>query len=93
LDTTIARVVKGIGHILGKYTLGNKDSIIVNGIVKLLYSIFDRLHSREWLDFSDITAALEMTDRLVFMRLGLSIPLYKKDANSKVILLSNPLYY
>jgi hypothetical protein len=32
-----------------------------------------------------------MTDRLVFVRLGLRVPLYKKDANGKVTPLSNPL--
>jgi hypothetical protein len=47
LDTTVDRVVKGIGHILGKYTLGDDDSIIVNSVVELLCSIFDRLCSRE----------------------------------------------
>jgi hypothetical protein len=32
-----------------------------------------------------------MTDRPVFVRLGLSVPLHKKDANGEVAPLSNPL--
>ena len=39
----------------------------------------------------DIAAALEMTDTPVFVRLGLSVPLHKKDANGEVTPLSNPL--
>jgi hypothetical protein len=93
LDTTITQVIKGIGYILSKYTLSNNNSIIINSIVELLYSIFNRLHSREWLNYWDIIAALEITNRLVSVRLGLTIPLYKKDINSKVTPLSNPLYY
>jgi hypothetical protein len=91
LDTAVDRVVEGIGHILGKHTLSDGDSIIVNGAVELLYGVFDRLRSKEWLNFCDIAAALEMTDRPVFVRLGLSIPLHKKDANGDVTPLSNPL--
>ena len=33
-----------------------------------------------------------MTDRLVFVRLSLSVPLYKKGANGEVTPLSNPLH-
>jgi hypothetical protein len=91
LDTAVDRVVKGIGHILGKHTLSNNDSLIVNGAAELSYSVFDRLRSKEWLNFYDITAALEMTNRPVFVRLGLSIPLYKKDTNGEVTPLLNPL--
>jgi hypothetical protein len=91
LDTAVGQVVKGIGYVLGKYTLGNNNSIIVNGAVELSYSVFDRLRSREWLNYWDIAAALEMTDRPVFVRLGLSIPLYKKEANGEVTPLPNPL--
>ena len=47
LDTAVDRVVEGIGHVLGKHTLNNDDSIIVNGAVELSYSVFDRLRSRE----------------------------------------------
>jgi hypothetical protein len=93
LDTAVSQVIKGIGYILNKYILDNNDSVIVNSIVELLYSIFNRLYSKEWLNYWDITAALEITNRPVFVRLGLSIPLYKKEANGKVILLPNPLYY
>jgi hypothetical protein len=53
--------------------------------------VFDRLRSWEWLNCWDIAAALEMTDRPVFVRLNLSVPLHKKDANGKVTPLSNPL--
>ena len=91
LDTAVNQVLKGIGHILSKHMLGNDNSIIINSIVKLLYSMFDRLCSQEQLNCQDIAAVLEMTNRLVFVRLGLSILLYKKDANSKVTPLSNPL--
>jgi hypothetical protein len=93
LDTAVSQVVKGIGYILGKYILNNNDSVIVNGTVELLCNVFDRLRSKEWLNCWDIAAALEMTDRLVFIRLGLSIPLYKKEANGEVTPLLNPLYY
>lgn len=91
MDTAVARVVEEIGHVIGKHTLGDEDSIIVNGAVELSCGVFDRLRSREWLNFSDIAAALEMTDRPVFVRLGLSVPLHKKDANGEVTPLSNPL--
>jgi hypothetical protein len=91
LDTAVAQVVEGIGHVLGKPTFGNDDSIMVNGAVELSCGVFDRLRSREWLNFLDIAAALEMTDRPVFVRLGLSVPLHKKDANGEVTPISNPL--
>ncbi|TVY80732.1 hypothetical protein LSUE1_G005970 [Lachnellula suecica] len=39
----------------------------------------------------DIAAALEMTNRPVSVRLGLSIPLHKEDANGAVTPISNPL--
>jgi hypothetical protein len=91
LDTTVAQVVEGIGHVLGKHTLDNNDSIMVNGAVELLCGVFDRLCSKEWLNYWDIAAALEMTDRLVFVRLGLSVPLYKKEVNGEATPLSNPL--
>jgi hypothetical protein len=45
------RVVKGVRHVLSKRTLGKDDSIIVNSIVELSYSLFDRLRSREWLNY------------------------------------------
>ena len=91
MDTAIDQVVEGISHVLGKHTLGDDDSIMVNGAVELSCGVFDRLRSREWLNFWDIAAALEMTDRPVFVRLGLSVPLHRKDANSEVTPLSNPL--
>jgi len=93
LVTTIGQVVKEIGHILGKYTLDNNNSIIVNSAVKLLYSVFDRLYSREWLNYWDIITALEITNRPVFVRLGLSVSLYKKEANGEAMPLLSPLYY
>jgi hypothetical protein len=31
LDTAVARVLEGIGHVLGKHTLGDDDSIMVIG--------------------------------------------------------------
>jgi hypothetical protein len=52
--------------------------------------MFDRLCSREWLNCWDITAALEMADRPVFMKLGLSVLLYKKGTSGEVTPLSNP---
>jgi hypothetical protein len=91
LDIAVNRVVEGIGHILGKHTLGDDDSIMVNGAVELSCGMFDRLRSKEWLNFCDIAAALEMTDRPVFVRLGLSVPLHKKDANGEVTPLLKPL--
>ena len=78
------------GHVLGKHTLGDDDSIIVNGAVELSCDVFDRLRSKEWLNFWDITAALEITDKPVFAKLGLSIPFHKKDANGEITALSNP---
>jgi hypothetical protein len=92
LDTAVGQVVEGIGHVLGKYTLDNNDSIMVNGVVELLYGVFDRLRSKGWLNCWDIAAALEMTDRPVFIRLGLSVPLYKKEANGEATPLQNPLH-
>jgi hypothetical protein len=91
LDTAVDQVVEEIGHVLGKHTLDDDDSIMVNGAVELSCSVFDRLRSREWLNCWDIAAALEMTDRPVFVRLGLSVPLHKKEANGEATPLSNPL--
>jgi hypothetical protein len=91
LDTAIEQVVEGIGHVLGEHSLYDNDSIMVNGAVELSCGMFDRLRSKDWLNCWDIAAALEMTDRPVFVKLGLSIPLHKKDANGEVTPLSNPL--
>lgn len=91
LDTAIEQVVEGIGNILGKHKLGDDNSIIVNSSVELLYGVFDRLCLRAWLNDWDIAAALEMTDRPLFVRLGLSVLLHKEDAYSEVTHLLNPL--
>jgi hypothetical protein len=64
---------------------------MVNGTAELSCGMFGRLRCREWLNCWDIAAALEMTDRPVFVRPGLSVPLHKKDANGEVTPLSNPL--
>jgi hypothetical protein len=90
LDTAVDRVVERIGHVLGNHTLGDDDSIIVNGAVELSCGVFDRLRFREWLNCWDIAALLEMTDKPVFAKLGHSILFHKKDANSEVTPLSNP---
>ncbi|CZR65293.1 uncharacterized protein PAC_15193 [Phialocephala subalpina] len=91
LDTAINRVVKEISHVLGKHPLDKDDSIMVNSAIELSYGMFDRLRSREWLNCWEIAAALEMTDRPIFVQLGLSVPLHKKDANGEVTPISNPL--
>jgi len=75
---------------LGWQWLGEDDSVVVNGAIELSYSMFNRLRSREWINCWDIAAALEMTDRPVFVQLGLSIPLHKKDTNGEVTSISNP---
>jgi hypothetical protein len=90
LDTAIDRVVEEIGHAFGKHPLDKDGSIIVNGTVELPYDIFKRLRSRERLNCWDIAAALEMTDRPVSVRLGLSIPLHEEDENGKVRPISKP---
>lgn len=89
MDTAFNRAVEGIGHILGK-PLGEDDSVIVNGAGELSSGVFDRLRAREWLNCWDIAAALEMTDRPVFVQLGLSVPLHTKGANGKATPNSNP---
>ena len=91
MDTAIDRVVEGVGRVLGKHMLGDEDSIMVNGAVELSCGVFNRLRSREWLNCWDIAAALEMIDRPVFVRLGLSVPLHRKDTNGEVTPVSNPL--
>jgi hypothetical protein len=62
LDTTVDRVVEGIGRVLGKHTLSDDDSIMVNGSVELSCGVFDRLRFKEWLNCWDIAAALEIDD-------------------------------
>jgi hypothetical protein len=64
---------------------------MVDGAVELSSGILDRLRFREWLNCWDIKAALEMTDRPVFMKLGISIPLHKENANSEITPISKPL--
>ena len=91
MDTAVGQVVEGIGHILGKHALDDGESIMVNGAAELSCGLFDRLRFQGWLNCWDIAAALEMTDRPVFVRLGLSVPLHKNDANGEVMRLSNPL--
>ena len=93
LDTAVNQVVEGIGHVLGKYTLSKDDSIIVNSVVELSCSVFNRLCSQQQLNCQDIVAALEITNRPVIVRLSLSVLLYKKDVNSKATPLLNPLCY
>ncbi|CZR68400.1 uncharacterized protein PAC_18299 [Phialocephala subalpina] len=90
LDTAIDRAIEGIGHVLGKHSLGEDDSIMINGAVELSCGVFDRLRSKKWLKCWDIATALEMTDKPVFVKLGL-YPLYEKDTNGEVTPLSNPL--
>ncbi|KAH6662961.1 hypothetical protein B0J14DRAFT_684879 [Halenospora varia] len=91
LDTAIDLVVEGLGRVLGKHPLGEDDSVMVNGAVEFSYGVLDRLRNREWLNCWDIAAALEMTDRPVFVQLGPSIPLHKNDVNGEVIPISDPL--
>ena len=54
LDTAVSQVVEGISHVLGKHTLDDDDSIMVNSAVELSYSVFDRLRSREWLNYLEL---------------------------------------
>ena len=90
LAITIERVVEEIGHALDKHLLSKYDYVVVNSTVDLSYSMFDRLRSREWLNCWDISAALEMIDRHVFVQLGISIPLHRRDMNGNVTPISNP---
>jgi len=64
---------------------------MVNGAVELSCGLFDRLRSREWLSCWDIAAALEMADRPMCVKLGLSIPLHKKRVSGELMPISNPL--
>jgi hypothetical protein len=91
LDTAVNRIIERISHVLGKETISDNDTMIVNGAAELLCGMFNRLRSKEWLHCWDITAALEMTDRPVFAKLGPSIPLHNKDANGKITPLLTPL--
>ena len=91
LDTAVNRIVERISHVLGKETISDNDAIMVNGAVELSGGMFNRLRSKEWLCCWDIAAALEMTDRPVFAKLGHSIPLHNKDANGKITPLLNAL--
>ncbi|KAH7330029.1 hypothetical protein BKA65DRAFT_480195 [Rhexocercosporidium sp. MPI-PUGE-AT-0058] len=50
LDTALDRVVEGVSHVFGKHSLGENDSVIVDGAVELSGGVFDRLRSREWLN-------------------------------------------
>ena len=91
LDAAVNRVVERISHVLCKHTLSDDDYMMVNGAVELSCGVFDKLRSRKWLHWSDIAAALEMTDRPVFAKLGLSVALHKKGANGEIMLHLNPL--
>ncbi|KAH7305380.1 hypothetical protein BKA65DRAFT_486024 [Rhexocercosporidium sp. MPI-PUGE-AT-0058] len=84
LDTALDRVIERVSHVLGKHPLGENDSVIVNGVIKLLGGVFDRLRSREWLNCWDIAAALEMTDRPVLVHFGVSILLHRKDQTKMI---------
>lgn len=91
MDAAVNQVVKRISRVLGKHTLNDNDSIMVNNAVELPCSVFNRLRSENWLHCWDITAALEITNRPVFVKLGLGIPLHRKDANSEITPVLHPL--
>lgn len=91
LETAIVRVVREIGQVYGEHLLGEKDAIIINSRVEIPCGMFDKLRFWDWLNCWDIAAALEIADRLVCVKLSLSIPLHKKDTNDRVTPLSNPL--
>jgi hypothetical protein len=91
LETAVDQVVREIGQVHGEHALGDKDAIIVNGGVEFPHGMLDRLRSRDWLNCWDIAAALEMADRPVYVKLGLSIPLHEKDTNGEITTLLNPL--
>jgi len=65
LDTALDCVVEGLSHFLGKHTLGENGSVIVNGAFELSSGVFNRLHSKEWLNFQDITATQQLIETLL----------------------------
>lgn len=89
MDIAIEHAVEKIGHVLGKHSLGKDDSLVLNGAIELSHGMFDRLRSGEWLNCWHIAAALEMTDRPMFVQLDISIPLHKRDVNGKFTPISN----
>ena len=89
MESVIDRVNEEIHQVLGENSRDDTDFIIVNG-VELSCSMLDRLRTRKWLKCWDIGTALEMADRPVFVKLGISIPLHKEDVNGEVAPIPNP---
>jgi hypothetical protein len=92
LETAIDRVVREIGQVCGEQSLIDEDAITINGSVEIPNGMFDRLRSQEWLNCWDIAAALEMADRPIYVKLGLSVPLHKEDTNGVITPTLEPLH-
>ncbi|KAH8587331.1 hypothetical protein B0O99DRAFT_642099 [Bisporella sp. PMI_857] len=90
MEMALDQLVEKISHMLGKNSLSDDDSIMVNGETELLCGMFDRFRFKKWLKCYDIAVALAMTDIPAFMKVGRSISLHKKDRKGKVTALSEP---
>ncbi|RHZ45040.1 uncharacterized protein CDV56_100457 [Aspergillus thermomutatus] len=76
LDAAIDHLIERVStKLFSKTTLGDDDTVTVNGSVELPCGIFQRLRRDEWLDGWTIIAAMQISDKPAFVRHIESIPL------------------
>jgi hypothetical protein len=78
-------------RVLGKRKLKDDDSVAVNNGVELSCNIFHRLRQGEWFDAWTIMAAMQISDKPVFVRHGYSVPLDEPGRNGRMKPVKSPL--
>jgi hypothetical protein len=78
-------------RVLGKRKLEDDDSVAVNNGVELSCNIFRRLRQGEWFDAWTIMAAMQISDKPLFVRYGYSVPLDELGRNGRMKPVKRPL--
>ncbi|KAF7502222.1 hypothetical protein GJ744_006435 [Endocarpon pusillum] len=92
LDAAVDGLVKEVSsRVLGKRKLEDNDSVAVNNGVELSCNIFHRLRQGEWFDAWTIMAAMQISDKPLFVRHGYSVPLDELGRNGRMRSVKTPL--
>jgi hypothetical protein len=78
-------------QVLGKHTLEDNDSVVVNDGPELPCNIFDKLRKGQRFDAWTIMAAMQISDKPSFVRYGYSVPLDEIGKNRRMRAIAAPL--
>ncbi|KAH8910548.1 hypothetical protein BR93DRAFT_274325 [Coniochaeta sp. PMI_546] len=89
LDADADSLITILYQMSDKADSNQTESFIVYDTVELTFESLDRLRVGKWLDMWLIAAAIELTDKLSYIKYGLSIPL-DEEKEGKTISIERP---